>query len=1333
MKLYRLLGTVGLCFSLLDSQAHAQLQKSSAPVLASTDLKNNVVTATGAATSRTLGALSASELNDATVSAAAIPGSKMGVASGVATLNANSLIPSVQIPFGTGTGTVADGGVLTTTQTTANAAIPSTKIGAASGVASLNSSAVIPSIQIPFGTASGTVADGGVLNTVKTTANAAIPSSQIGAASGVASLNSNSLIPGSQIPFGTASGTVADGGTLATTTTTANAALPTARLGAASGAAQLDGNKLVPYTQIPFGTTTNTVGDGGILATASSKAASALQPAAIGSTVAAYSDSRIVGAAPLASPVFTGTPQLTNDPASGDSSKNIPDTSWVTAAISKVGGTATSVGSGTDLSQGNITPTGMSSAVTAAAIAQLAETAIPTTSGAPTSAQIGAAIASSTASTNTLLSHAQSLALYFLQIAKVDNGVVHVLGLNNAVESMGRTIAARAGDVWNVADHKMDGTVTNDNAGMVEAIAYAKAVPGTHIYFPTGTWPLSGSSQFTYLVPSDTLIEGADEYASDIFFSNDTNSGNVPSGQTCSGNETCQYYLFAADNSNGRPHDIGVRHIRFTGTWGGTSYPVASNTSASAFAASGGGGNMFLFDNVDNVDIEDSIWEHERAFGIFVSGSTDVKVHNDIVRYAQADAIAVWQSSNMSILGNLIEHGNDDCISFHGSDGGDAWTRARSVDIEDNTTLDCSGISGLAAKYTVIAGNHMTGSRGTAIQLGTHGLDNGSQGHSSSFGLIIANNLITDLLNRNAVDGYDGDDSYITINGYSAQAGSYKAIPGQAGVAGMTAAQDPAPEFFADATAANVPVGESHSIYIGHNSMLSFLPDFNGTDTGVNGSGSRFNSWTDFGQGPLVSLKGLLNPSTTAGNMLRGATGININYGNLRDVDIDGNNFFGIGQAMLLQGSAASSMLDFTIRNNRCVNVYQSCFELNNPGKNSIVYEDNYMDMDPYFNHSFRSYPNPGGWQYDNVNVGIRIDAGTGLTILRNQTLNASDDIYGANLSDPKSGVYAADNLVYADLYTHWPYTGLDSFNTNNLGVGLVHSVGTKLVSIYGDPGNPLYGALFSVPIDTAPSVPTTGFWEPGAYVRNSNPASPNETNTPVADGWMRTTLGFYNAPGNDWVARYAAGVTPPTHTSLVQTASTRNASSSTSATVTFTNTVASGDDVLITVVGGNGSNSTFAPTMPASCTELSGPGIPSYPSASGQFYEVWHCPSGITYTVSALDDGAILAGMEIAGYGGADIDAGTVPQNGTALNVPTFGGTSNLRVGVVEWNGAGTTVSVSPSSVTTTNYNSDSDSYHHGFVYTLPSSVGIGNFTATTGATVSTPAYVQIDIASKL
>jgi hypothetical protein len=62
-------------------------------------------------------------------------------------------------------------------QQTAAAALPASKAGAANGVATLGATGTIPASQLLFGSTTGTVADGGVLTQVSSVASAALPKS----------------------------------------------------------------------------------------------------------------------------------------------------------------------------------------------------------------------------------------------------------------------------------------------------------------------------------------------------------------------------------------------------------------------------------------------------------------------------------------------------------------------------------------------------------------------------------------------------------------------------------------------------------------------------------------------------------------------------------------------------------------------------------------------------------------------------------------------------------------------------------------------------------------------------------------------------------------------------------------------------------------------------------------------------------------------------------------------------------------------------------------------------------------------------------------------------
>jgi len=148
-----------------------------------------------------------------------------------------------------------------------------TQLGAASGVASLDGSGKIPFGQIPVGSTSSTVTvgnDSRLSDSRTPTAHAsshytgggdaltpanigAVATSAVGAASGVAGLDSGTKVPIAQIPTGTSGSTVALGNH------THAIYQITSEKGAASGYASLDSGVKVPIAQLPTGTTSSTV------------------------------------------------------------------------------------------------------------------------------------------------------------------------------------------------------------------------------------------------------------------------------------------------------------------------------------------------------------------------------------------------------------------------------------------------------------------------------------------------------------------------------------------------------------------------------------------------------------------------------------------------------------------------------------------------------------------------------------------------------------------------------------------------------------------------------------------------------------------------------------------------------------------------------------------------------------------------------------------------------------------------------------------------------------------------------------------------------------------
>lgn len=226
--------------------------------------------------------------------------SKVGQANGVASLDSSTLVPSAQLPLAAGStrGAVIVGSNLTLTSGTVSLAssnvtaalgftpADAAKIGQASGIASLDSSTLVPTAQLPLaaGSTRGAVIVGsnltlssGTVSLASSNVTAALgftpaDAAKIGEANGIASLDSSTLVPAAQLPAATASvkGAVIVGsnislssGTISLSSANVTAALgftplDAAKLGQANGVASLDGSGLIPSSQLPAIAVTDT-------------------------------------------------------------------------------------------------------------------------------------------------------------------------------------------------------------------------------------------------------------------------------------------------------------------------------------------------------------------------------------------------------------------------------------------------------------------------------------------------------------------------------------------------------------------------------------------------------------------------------------------------------------------------------------------------------------------------------------------------------------------------------------------------------------------------------------------------------------------------------------------------------------------------------------------------------------------------------------------------------------------------------------------------------------------------------------------------------------------
>lgn len=155
---------------------------------------------------------------------------ELGAANGVAQLDATGKVPSAQLPtVYTGAVSSVNGLVGNVVLTATNvSAVATSAVGAASGVAQLDSTSRLPAAQLPA---------------------TALVSGQLAVANGIATLDGTGKLPASQLNAPVTSVNTLTG---AVNLTAANVgAIATGARGTANGVASLDVNALVPIAQIP--------------------------------------------------------------------------------------------------------------------------------------------------------------------------------------------------------------------------------------------------------------------------------------------------------------------------------------------------------------------------------------------------------------------------------------------------------------------------------------------------------------------------------------------------------------------------------------------------------------------------------------------------------------------------------------------------------------------------------------------------------------------------------------------------------------------------------------------------------------------------------------------------------------------------------------------------------------------------------------------------------------------------------------------------------------------------------------------------------------------------
>lgn len=641
-----------------------------------------------------------------------------------------------------------------------------------------------------------------------------------------------------------------------------------------------------------------------------------------------------------------------------------------------------------------------------------------------------------------------------------------------------RTIAARATDRINFADYKgADPTGRTDNSALIaQALSDARSQKKS-LWFPSGTW---GYANPTIIRQGDVVI--GDGPSSQFLYI----------GETTSNGNSVLFTTPVIVNAVSPPlsgEPTVFTNFRVTGPWNGTTVTTQVPTP------------LIQVHGLWAVEFRDLIGEQSCNVGFMASFCWSVKFINCRMERCARDALNASASSFIQAVLNQIHHCDDNAISAHTLTG-ESWSLVSNVLIALNTISDTPGISCQGARRIVIADNVIERPRQIGIEVAFVGA-NPAEGESPPLAVRITGNVITDVINRQDIDGLDTESNYIAIGTLPPQAGSEPAIPGDpsepSGVFVL-----PYPYFGVErssGTDTTTPIPAAWHIEVSGNTCMRTL------DPGSSGL-----LYSSIGYGEMFTRNGWLNPTLNGTALLQGIGVLTFSFQNqstqIQHLAISGNKFHGMESAIVF--GEGMQVTGGQVVDNDCIDFSVAAVVFPNPSlAMGVRLADNSMDGDPFLQRRGSGATN-GRWVNGvNLPAAVAPNGCTGIIYENNLHRNVYQIAYGG---------FPVESLVRNNIIFCNPAgTG---YNSSNEGVAVVPtaSIGYTHVVEGSDPTLSTFGTMLNSSVLFATAQPMSGTFVEGQIVYNDAPVVGSGK---VLLGWMRLTTGSGNVSGADWAPMY--------------------------------------------------------------------------------------------------------------------------------------------------------------------------------------------------------------------
>ena len=625
-------------------------------------------------------------------------------------------------------------------------------------------------------------------------------------------------------------------------------------------------------------------------------------------------------------------------------------------------------------------------------------------------------------------------------------------------------VNSQVNGTYSVTNYGADPTGVQDSTGAFQqAINAAISNPNSpaRVYIPAGKYLFPATSPSLDVGTGNIEFVGDGRRASILLFNEGTNaapknlfvSAATVSGATLGG-------------------DLAFRNLGITGTF-------FTNGNVNQ------GGSAFFLNYFNSIYINDCRFYGMANMVTQCEAIKEVFYTNNECDSNVRDNCRFRSSFNCIVMGNRFLHSDDDAVALHQANyiQGSGNIREALI-VANNTFEDTCGIHILGGRNTIVANNILRRVKQTIIEIDSDVLE----GANPMWAIRIHNNQIFDSIIR-PISFPTDQFTCIGVNYggvYGNPFGTGVTVPGE-NTTGTTSFILPNVDRDSQATGTSFPA--MYGIFIHDNLIMNTLPPV-----------SAYSNW---GFGQCFTSTGFVNPAVTAAE-LRPTCGIAL-QSDTRNWSIHNNTVMGCNYGVCLDAPTRNfSSYSARIQNNLFYDCILGGITVISPAslENMQVWIDgNEFNLDPYYLSTNRS--SSGSWNADTGPYGISANGISGFMVTNNLFQNTENPMVGSN-----SGNWnAKDNWVRCQPVSV-------GFNSGNKGVGNVPVAGSRFLidTFYSDPtqSNYLTPMNTSGYINEASSMPTSGYWAEGTFVRNVNMGL-------NVFGWLRLTTGSNNVNEADW------------------------------------------------------------------------------------------------------------------------------------------------------------------------------------------------------------------------